>query len=69
MESKHLFVNCWSFVGFAHELSKVGDIKPIQVAGHPLLLKRSSPSEIIASYNVCSHRDLKLITDAQNCKN
>ena len=32
IEGKYLFANSWSFVGFAHEISRVGDIKPIQVA-------------------------------------
>lgn len=68
IEGKYLFANSWSFVGFAHEISRVGDIKPIQVAGQPLFIIRSSKKKIRAFHNVCSHRSTKLINNPQNCK-
>ena len=68
MESKHLFSNSWTFVGFAHDLANTGDINPILLAGQPLILVRSSKNKIRAFHNICSHRNLKLVSQTKNCK-
>ncbi len=68
LEESLLFAKSWTFVGFAHELAKVGDVMPIQVAGEPLLLVLSTNNKIKAFHNVCLHRNLKLVNEPQNCK-
>lgn len=67
-EAKHLFANSWTFVGFAHDLQKVGDIIPIEVAGQPFFIVRSSKNSIRSFHNICSHRNLKLVDKSHNCK-
>ena len=69
LESKLIFAKSWTFVGFARDLAEVGDITPLEVAGQPLFLVRSSKNKIRAFHNVCRHRNLKLVGEPQNCKN
>jgi len=67
LESNLLFTASWSFVGFAHQLAKVGDVQPLTVAGKPVFLVRSESDKIRAFHNVCRHRNLKLIDRAGHC--
>ena len=69
LESSQLFERSWTFVGFANDLINVGDIRPINVAGTPLLLVRSFDQQIRVFHNVCRHRNLKLVEKSGNCKN
>ena len=47
LESKFIFAKYWTFLGFAHDLVQVGDLIPLEVAGQPLILVRSSKNKII----------------------
>ena len=67
LEETSLFAASWSFVGFAHQLAKVGDVQPLTVAGKPVFLVRSEADKIRAFHNVCRHRNLKLIGQAGHC--
>jgi choline monooxygenase len=67
LEADSLFAASWSFVGFAHQLAKVGDVQPLAVAGKPVFLVRSESDKIRAFHNVCRHRNLKLIDRAGHC--
>jgi len=67
-ESKTVFTNNWVFVGFAHELRKIGDVIPITVAEQPILLVKNTKEKILAYHNVCSHRCLKLVDQPKNVK-
>jgi choline monooxygenase len=67
LEDEHLFAKSWTFVGFAHQLPKPGDIQPLTVAGQPVFLIRNESHEIKAFYNVCRHRNLQLVAEASNC--
>ena len=40
-ECKTVLSDGWLFIAFAHELSKVGDVMPIFIAGKPLLLVKN----------------------------
>lgn len=62
-----LFRNHWIFVAFAHQLPRSGDVRPIQVAGLPLVLVRDIDGGVRAFHNVCRHRNLKLVDAAGNC--
>ena len=68
LESKLIFAKSWTFVGFAHDLAQVGDIIPLEMAGQPLILVRSSKNKIRAFHNVCRHRNLKLVDEPRNYK-
>ena len=61
LEQSCLFGQGWVFVGYAHQMDKVGDVRPIDVAGLPLFLLRSQNGIIAAYHNACRHRNLKLI--------
>ncbi len=39
-EQQTIFRSGWSWVGYAHWLPHVGDVRPVTVAGSPLLLVR-----------------------------
>ena len=67
LEETSLFAASWSFVGFAHQSAKVGDVQPLTVAGKPVFLVRSEADKIRAFHNVCRHRNLKLIDQAGHC--
>ncbi|MDH3219845.1 MAG: aromatic ring-hydroxylating dioxygenase subunit alpha [Gammaproteobacteria bacterium] len=67
IEREYLFANHWVFVGFAHQLSRIGDVKPIRVAGLPLFLLRGQHGEVVAFHNLCRHRNLLLIDRDGNC--
>ena len=67
LENEYVFSKTWVFAGFAHELKKVGDVIPIEVAGQPLFLIRNEAQEIGAFHNVCRHRNLQLVDQSANC--
>ena len=61
LENERIFADSWVFVGFAHELPRAGDVRPVTVAGQPVLLARDSKRRVRAFHNVCRHRNLKLV--------
>ena len=67
LERDTLFSENWVFVGYAHQLERAGDVRPIEVAGLPLFLLRDQQDEIVSFHNVCRHRNLKLIDADGNC--
>ena len=67
LENQTLFSQNWVLAGFAHDLARPGDVRPIQIAGLPLFLLRDGEGEIRAFHNVCRHRNLKLVDDNGNC--
>ena len=67
LERVRLFTGQWVFVGFAHQMTKPGDVRPIEVAGLPLFLLRDKHESVSAFHNVCRHRNLKLIDTDHNC--
>lgn len=66
LEQDTLFPNSWVCVGYTHDLPKAGDVKPLDIAGRPIVLVRNSEGEIAAFQNVCRHRCLKLVTEPKN---
>ena len=69
VERKKLFEDKWMVVGVASSLPNVGDAKPVDILGMPILLVRSKDKKIRVFHNVCSHRGLKLVTKSGNIKN
>jgi choline monooxygenase len=66
LENARLFSRFWTFVGFAHEMPRAGDVVPVTVAGRPVLLVRNEEGEIRAFHNVCSHRCALLVDEPAN---
>lgn len=67
LENNYLFPRTWTFIGFVHELRDTGDVKPVQIAGQPLLMVKNEAKEINVFHNICQHRHLQLIDEATNC--
>ena len=51
------------FAGLASEIADMGDARPVEVAGRPLILARAQDGEIRAFHNVCPHRGARLLTE------
>ena len=66
LENERIFADSWVFVGFAHELPRAGDVRPVTAAGQPVLLARDAERRIHAFHNVCRHRNLKLVATPCN---
>ena len=69
IERKKLFEEKWMVIGVASSLPNVGDAKPVDILGMPILLVRGKDKKIRVFHNVCSHRGLKLVTKPGNIKN
>ena len=69
IERKKLFEDKWMVIGVASSLPNVGDAKPLDILGMPILLVRGKDKKIKVFHNVCSHRGLKLVTKPGNIKN
>ena len=61
LEYERLFPRHWVFVGHGHDIPKPGDVKPLTIAGLPLLLVRNQDGEVRAFHNVCRHRGRKVV--------
>ena len=66
LENERIFSDSWVFAGFAHELSRPGDLTPVTVAGQPIVLVRDADLRVRAFHNVCRHRNLKLVDASGN---
>ena len=69
IERKKLFEDKWVVIGVASSLPNIGDFKPFDLLGIPLLLVRSKKDKIKVFHNICSHRGSKLVTDLCKKKN
>ncbi len=65
MEGEQLFARGWTCVGVGAEIPDAGDVRPVEVAGRPVLLARDTTGSINAYHNVCSHRGVRLVAEAQ----
>ncbi len=68
LEQRTLFRDNWVFAGFAHDLPQAGDMRPVEIAGQPLLLVRDDDGEIHVLHNVCSHRGAQLVAAPKRAK-
>ena len=69
IERKKIFEDKWTVIGTASSLSKIGDAKPFDLLGLPLLIIRNKKNKIKVFHNVCSHRGVKLVNKAGNIRN
>ena len=69
IERKKLFEDKWTVIGTASSLSKIGDAKPFDLLGLPLLIIRNKKNKIKVFHNVCSHRGVKLVNKSGNLRN
>ena len=62
IERKKLFEDKWIVAGVASSIPEIGDVKPIDILGMPILILRNKQNEIKVFHNVCSHRGVKLVS-------
>lgn len=62
-ELRVLFAEDWVCVGVGAQIPGRGDVRPVSVAGVPLVLVRSAQGGINVFHNVCRHRGMKLVEE------
>lgn len=63
-ENASVFKRNWVFVAHRCDVPDPGDVKPLTVAGLPLLLVRDNEGTVRVFHNVCRHRGRKLVDRA-----
>lgn len=63
LEQKYLFARTWVFAGRASQLPDAGDVRPVTVAGQPVILVRGRDGIVRGFHNVCPHRGARLVTE------
>ena len=63
LEQKYLFSRTWTFAGLQSDVPDVGDVRPVTVAGRPMVLVRGRDGLVRAFHNVCPHRGARLVVE------
>ena len=69
IERKKLFEDKWIVIGVASSLPNIGDARPIDLLGMPILIVRTKNNQIKVFHNICSHRGVKLVREPGKIKN
>jgi len=65
-ERRTVFFHSWACIAAASDVPNPGDVCPVSLAGMPLLLLRDRAGELRVFHNICSHRGLQLVTEAES---
>ena len=68
LEQHTVFRKNWVFAGFVHQLNRIGEMIPVEVAGQPIVLVMAEDGKIRAFHNVCRHRGAQLVTEPKTSK-
>ena len=68
-EIDKIFCDKWTVIGVGSSIPNVGDAKPYNLLGIPLMIVRDKDLKIRVFHNVCSHRGFKLLDEACTLKN
>ena len=68
-EKEKIFYNKWTAIGVGSSIPKIGDAKPYNLLGIPLILIRDKNMDVRVFHNVCSHRGFKLLDKDCTLKN
>jgi len=60
-ERDKIFCDKWTVIGVGSSIPNVGDAKPYNLLGIPLIMIRDNDKKIRVFHNVCSHRGFKLL--------
>ena len=69
IEREKVFADKWSVIGVASSVPNIGDAKPYNLLGIPLIMLRDKEDKIRVFHNVCSHRGFKLLNESCSLKN
>ena len=61
IEREKVFFDNWIVVGVSSSVPEIGDAKPFNLMGIPLLILRDKNNKIRVFHNVCSHRGMTLL--------
>lgn len=62
-EKRSVLFRNWSGVGYAKDIPEVGDAKPIEFLGMPLLIVRDRGGNVGVFQNTCRHRGMILVSE------
>lgn len=62
-ELDRLWGKSWVCIGFAHEVPEPGCVRPVSLAGKPLLMLRDHAGKLRVFWNVCRHRGMQLVSE------
>ena len=62
-EKQQVLFDNWSGIGFGKDVPEVGDAKPVNFLGMPLLIVRDKDGEIGVFQNTCRHRGMILVEE------
>lgn len=62
-ERDHLFSTTWTCIGNACSIPNIGDARPVELLGMPLLMIRQHSGSIAVFHNVCRHRGNQLVRE------
>jgi choline monooxygenase len=68
LERDRVIGDTWAAIGYGSELPRPGFARPIDFMGVPLLVVRDRQSHLKVFHNVCSHRGMKLVSEAQRLR-
>ena len=68
-ERKKIFENKWVVIGVGSSIPNIGDAKPFDLLGIPLIILRDKNNNIRVYHNVCSHRGYKILQEECKLKN
>ena len=69
VERERIFKDKWTVIGIGSSIPNIGDAKPYNLLGIPLIIIRDKEKKIRVFHNVCSHRGFKLLDEACALKN
>ena len=69
IERKKIFENKWVVIGVGSSVPNIGDAKPFDLLGIPLIILRDKNNKIKVFHNVCSHRGFKILQGKCKIKN
>ena len=69
IEKERIFKDKWTVIGVGSSIPNIGDAKPYNLIGIPLIILRDSEKKVRVFHNVCSHRGFKLLDKACSLKN
>ncbi len=68
-ERKKIFENKWVVIGVGSSIPNIGDAKPFDLLGIPLIILRDKNNNVRVYHNVCSHRGYKILQEECKLKN
>ena len=67
-EHEAILARSWACIGTGRRVPEVGDAKPIEFAGVPLIMLRGKDGAVRVFHNVCSHRGMTLMDKPQRTR-